>query len=221
MTPNTSIIIPCYMLPDKDHELLRFTRQCIASIGEHLHDYELILIDNGSPVDGDYLREQADIYIRNRTNLGFGPAVNQGLRIARGQWLVVSNNDITFLHDWVSTAIDAWDERTGIISSHLHDHDPEHRAGRQVAPWGHFFGALWMVSREVLSSVGYIDESFERGMFEDKDLVRRVIQSGHEHIKVGWCRHVGNATWGKLPNQQEIYIRNRDYFNRKWAEITG
>ena len=90
----TSIIIPCYILPDKDAELLTFLKRCIESIRCHTKDYELILVDNGSPIGGEYMRDEADIYVRNQSNLGFAPAVNQGLKLARGEWLVVMNDDI-------------------------------------------------------------------------------------------------------------------------------
>jgi GT2 family glycosyltransferase len=159
----------------------------------------------------------ADIYIRFQENKGFAPAVNAGLRVAQGKYRVACNNDVEFLDDWVGGAIAAWDSETGVISSHLHDHDPEHKAGRMVALWGHFFGALWMVSQEVLSKVGELDAGYERGMFEDRDFVRRVIGVGYQHVKVGWCRHAGNATWGKLPNQSEIYLKNKQRFEAKWT----
>lgn len=215
---DTSIIIPCYILPDKDAELLAFLKCGIESIRQHTENYELILVDNGSHVGTGYMRDQANIYIRNHKNLGFAPAVNQGLKLARGEWLVVMNDDATLIDDWPAMAKKAWDKKTGIVCSHLLDHDPDRRVGRMVAPWGHFFGALWMTRREIIEEVGYLDEGYERGMFEDKDFVLRILQTGHEMVKVGHCKHVGNATWGKLPNQQEIYLRNKARFEARWLK---
>jgi len=214
-----SIIVPCYLLPDKDAELLTFTQNFIKSLREHVKVcYEFIIVDNGSPIGGEYLREQADVYVRNPTNLGFAPAVNQGLKIARGDWLIVSNNDIEFLHDWPHAAISAWVDDVGAISSHLHDSDPEHRAGIELAPEGHMFGALWMTRREVLDEIGLLDEGYERGMFEDRDLWRRLSIAGYKFRKVGWVNHIGNATWGKLPHQQKIYLANKARFEEHWSE---
>ena len=214
-----SVVVPCYLLPHKAGELLRFTREAFDSLRQwtRRNPMELVVVDNGSQFGVEYLEDNADVYIRNRTNLGFAPAVNQGLKAATGEWLVVMNNDVTLIHDWAATAIDQWDDRTGIISSHLHEHDPEHRVIKEIAPWGHFFGALWMTRREVLDDVGYLDEGFERGMFEDRDLVLRIVKAGYQHIKTGWCFHVGNATWGKLPNQHQIYVANKERFEAKWG----
>jgi len=214
-----SVVVPCLLLPDKGGELLRFTHEAFDSLVNwtRQNELELVVVDNGSVIGVDYLEGAANVYIRNGENLGFAKAVNQGLRAAAGDWLVVMNNDVTLIHDWIANAIEQWDGRTGIVSSHLHAHDPEHKAGREVAPWGHFFGALWMTHRGVLNEVGYLDEQFERGMFEDRDLVRRVVQTGRQHIKTGWCHHVGNATWGKLPEQQRIYLENKARFEAKWS----
>lgn len=222
MTTKASVIVPCYLLPDggslyHEDELLLLTQACVESLRNHCPGVELVIVDNGSLSGRDYLRSVADVYIRFQENRGFAPAVNAGLRVAQGEHLVVCNNDIEFLDDWVGQAMKTWDHWTGVISSHLHDHDPRHKVGRLIAPWGHFFGALWMVSQEVLSKVGELDEGYERGMFEDRDFVRRVIGAGYQHVKVGWCKHVGNATWGKLPNQHEIYLRNKERFEAKWV----
>jgi GT2 family glycosyltransferase len=214
-----SIIIPCYLLPDKGNELERFTANCLGSIQEYLsHPYEIIIVDNGSEIGTKMLREGADLYIRNEENLGYGPAVNQGLAAASGDWLIVCNNDVEFVHDWIQKAVDAWHEDTGIISSHLLDHDPAMRVGREVPPtFGYFMGALWMISREVYEEIGGLDEQFEYGMFEDKSYVLSIQATGREFVKVGHCKHVGNATWGKLENQDEIYLANKQRFEAKWA----
>lgn len=213
-----SIIIPCYLLPDRDGELAQFTVSCLHSIKQHLSQpYEIVIIDNGSEVGAEMLEREADIYIHNDENEGYGPAVNQGLAAANGDWLIVCNNDVEFVYDWISKAVDAWHEDTGIISSHLLDHDPAMRVGREVPPsYGYFMGALWMISREVYEQVGGLDEQFERGMFEDKDLVLRIQATGRELVKVGHCKHIGNATWGKLENQDEIYAANKRRFEEKW-----
>jgi GT2 family glycosyltransferase len=213
----TSIVVPVLLLPDKDRELTRFTEACFASMRMHLSDYELVVVDNGSPVDALWLSEQADVYIRNEDNRGFAVAVNQGLAAANGEWLCVCNDDITFINDWLADAQAAWGECTGAVSSHLHDHDPEHKAGRQVAVPGMMFGALWLTRREVVEAVGGLDEGYERGMFEDKAWYQTVRAAGYELVKAGWCRHVGNATWGKLPDQHAIYVRNMKRYQERWG----
>lgn len=87
-----SIVIPCYI---KNEELLQLTKNTIHSFREaDLPEYELILVDDGSPMGSGYLREEADTYILHKTNQGFIKSVNDGLRVARGKFIAVANNDI-------------------------------------------------------------------------------------------------------------------------------
>ena len=104
------------------------------------------------------------------------------------------------------------------MQAFLHAHDPEHKARRRAVGWGLMFGALWMTHRDVVERVGYLDEGYERGMFEDRDYWKRMEAAGYELVKAGWCNHAGNATWGKLPNQREIFLRNKERFEKKWGE---
>lgn len=215
-----SIIIPCYLLPEKDSILLSYTRRCIESIREHTaREFELILIDNGSPVGRDYLLEQADIYVRNPRNMGYGPAVNQGLKLAEGSWLVVVNNDIEFIHDWITTAQEAWDSyaEIGAVSAYLHGRDPEHKREPERVGFRAMFGALWVTRRGVLDRVGYIDEGYELGR-EDRDLWVRMLESGYHIVRAGWCLHIGNATWGKVSRHSQMHRRSKDRFNEKWPQ---
>jgi GT2 family glycosyltransferase len=219
----TAIIIPVYLLPDRGTELAEFTRQCIESIraydAEEPKRYTVLIVDNGSRVGVDFLLSMADVYIQNKTNEGYAKAVNLGLSYALDngfEWLCVMNNDITLIDDWIATAQAAWEPLTGVVSSHLHDHDPEHKAGRQVATWGLMFGALWLTKADVVRRVGLLDEGYEFGYYEDKDYWLRVHLAGYDLIKAGWCHHVGNATSGKLANMNEFFFRNKRRFEEKW-----
>ena len=102
----TSIIIPVW-------GQLEFTQQCLASLKEHTRPaWELIVIDNGSN-DGTaaYLagvRDMASVpvtVVTNTTNLGFPAAINQGLRLARGEYLVLLNNDVVVTDAWLDQLI--------------------------------------------------------------------------------------------------------------------
>lgn len=57
-------------------------------------DFELIVIDNGSAEALPDFSDQRIILIRNQKNLGFAPAVNQGLKIATGDYMLLLNSDV-------------------------------------------------------------------------------------------------------------------------------
>jgi glycosyltransferase involved in cell wall biosynthesis len=102
-----SIIIPCW-------NQLEFTRQSIRALFRQTRtNWELIIINNGSTDGtGEYLSGVQDgssgipvTVIANPTNRGFPAAVNQGLQYARGEYLVLINNDVVITDGWLDQLI--------------------------------------------------------------------------------------------------------------------
>lgn len=213
------VIMPCYLLPDRGRELTDFFLTTVNSLHKCTQEeLRLIVVDNGSVVDDYVLRDYADLYVRNKKNLGYGPAVNQGLRLATAPIIMVINNDLGFHYcDWPAKAKQHLAQPdVGIVSSHLIDHDPSMQAYEGLYDFSHMFGACWAITDKTLAQVGLLDEQFLIGMYEDRDYAQRIKAAGFNHCKAGWVSHVGNATWGKMPNQQQIFMENRQKYNKKW-----
>ncbi len=126
--PLVSIVIPVF-------NRLDFTRECIKSIYEKgsRYPFEIIVIDNASS-DGtlEYLKEMASSninfrFLRNNTNLGFAKACNLGIRSAEGDYILLLNNDIIVLENWLDALVLAAenDENTAIVGSLLFYPDGE------------------------------------------------------------------------------------------------
>lgn len=87
-------------------------KKTIESLVTHT-DYpvEIIVADNGGkPDDSDYLLEMVragniNTYIRNKDNMYFGWAWNQAARLATGDYLCFTCNDIEFKKGWLETTI--------------------------------------------------------------------------------------------------------------------
>ncbi len=81
---------------------LRDTCDLIDSIRQHvIVSYELIVIDNGSVLnESEYLEEYYPkvICVRSEKNLGFAGGNNLGMRIAKGKYIFLLNND-TYVKD--------------------------------------------------------------------------------------------------------------------------
>jgi GT2 family glycosyltransferase len=116
VTGLTSIIVPCW-------NQLEFTQQCLAAVKEHTRPcWELIVIDNGS-TDGTglYLAGARDLsavpvtVVSNTTNLGFPAAINQGLQLARGEYLVLLNNDVVVTDAWLDQLIALANSKSGRV----------------------------------------------------------------------------------------------------------
>ena len=98
-----------------------FLKDCLESIyGQNYHNFELILVDNGS-TDGSvqFIKEKFPdtILIENKENLGFAVANNQGIEISRGKYVALLNNDTVVDRDWLKnlvTAAESSSENTGM-----------------------------------------------------------------------------------------------------------
>ena len=105
-----SIITPCW-------NKLEFTKQMMDSIELFTDDwpFELIIIDNGS-TDGtkEFITKSNykmnGQYVRNEVNNGFAKANNQGVKVAKGNFLLFLNNDTIVTKGWLSTMMNVFSE---------------------------------------------------------------------------------------------------------------
>jgi glycosyltransferase involved in cell wall biosynthesis len=97
------VIVPAYR-----HE--RYVGQAIDSVlAQTISDWELILIDDASP-DNTWLAAQAYSdsrvrCIRHDRNLGAHETINEGIRLAKGQYLAILNSDDIFFPQRLETCI--------------------------------------------------------------------------------------------------------------------
>ena len=114
----------------KSKDLLK---KCVKSIFAHVCDvqYEIIVIDNASD-DGtaQMLREMTRSFALlrmtvNRENLGFAKANNQGIREAKGDYVLLLNPDTEFIDDSFLSAVAKMesDERIGVLGCKLLNSD--------------------------------------------------------------------------------------------------
>lgn len=100
----TSIIILTY-------NQLDYTKQCIDSIRKYTAagTYELIVIDNKS-TDGtpEWLSQQHDILaVLNDRNEGFPKGCNQGIALAKGENVLLLNNDVIVTPRWLDLLVES------------------------------------------------------------------------------------------------------------------
>lgn len=204
--------------------------------------YELIIVDNGSTLgclSCKYFKH-ADILIRNKNNLGFAPAVNQGISLARGEFIVQMNNDILVWEGWLETLLKdfednekSFDPNIGLLMPAIvkqkidfwdaiklgkEDIDMKTNAGKfsQKAE----FGSVYLGRKKTFMAIaknrdGYqsLDENFKCGFGEDRWLYREVRMLGLETWRTHNLRvlHVGNLTMSKIKDRKYYTLPNREY----------
>ncbi|OIO07722.1 hypothetical protein AUJ27_01975 [Candidatus Falkowbacteria bacterium CG1_02_37_44] len=86
-----SVIIINYNTPAITEKAIRAFQKNATGL-----DYEIILIDNNSSqkISDDIIKELNLKYIINDQNLGFAKAINQGIKAARAEYILLLNSDV-------------------------------------------------------------------------------------------------------------------------------
>jgi GT2 family glycosyltransferase len=107
----------------------KFLADCIDSLKEQTFlDFEVILVDNGS-TDGsaEFVEERYGGFlriIRNSRNLGFTGGNNTGIRAAKGEYLILLNNDTWVEPTWLEELVRSTgtDDRVGMWASKVYSY---------------------------------------------------------------------------------------------------
>ena len=201
-----TLVIPNYRRAD-------LVRRCLDSVGPALdalgQDAETIVVDDGSN-DGSASVLAADypwaVFMVLRTNRGYAGAVNAGVGLARGEWVLTLNNDVTVERGAISELqrVASGSPEIGSVGALMlfaeeHRRDTINSAGmgldRLCVPFDRLLGqpagaagsrpvevfaacgGAAMYRRSMLESIGGIDDTFE-AYFEDIDVSWRARMAG-------------------------------------------
>jgi len=228
------------------------TRLCVESVlaDPGAPPFELIVVDNGSQ-DGSraYLQTIARRFpnvtlLLNERNRGFAAACNQGLACARGELLVLLNNDAIVPPGWLKRlAAHASEPRVGLIGAVTNRIGNEAEVPGDYTTYGAFLAAAaerarthagrsfelpmpamfcLALRRDVHDRLGPLDEDYGAGTLEDDDYAERARRAGlrlvcAEDVLV---HHFGEGSLGKLyadGSHTALLAANRARFERKWG----
>jgi len=240
-----SIIVPNWFTTMQhgkygEDETFWLAEECIKKLIERTNedDYELIFIDNGSTLAGTgTFFSQADIIVKNKHNLGFAPAINQGVYLARGEYIVAINNDVIVWPGWLDALINVFKQdlspppgvvmpalmkETSDAKEALEMEEIDLRANAGKYGPGAEFGSLWVIPQKIKDEIikmnnGYFfDENFKLGMGEDRWLWQQIRLAGYETYRCHDTRvfHQGNMTISKVKDRRDYTTKNREYLSK-------
>lgn len=213
MSDKVSIIVPCYHLYD---EMVDMTMRCFKTMGEGID--EKILVDDGSPAKLRNLPPGL-LVIPRIENGGYTVAVNDGLEAAKGDIIIVCNNDIEFVQpDWLKHLLKPLNEGYDISSIVTSDQGWE---TKNEITEDDRFGSLFAMKRKVYDTIGGFDERFGTGTFEDADYYLRAKEVGFRIAKnwAGIVEHQGRATFDTVDPNHQIFEKNKQIFIDKWGYL--
>jgi GT2 family glycosyltransferase len=210
----TSVIVPCWI---KDDMLLKLTQRCLCSVRD-TSNVELIVVDNGSTLGADYLKEEADIYIQFPKNLGYVKAINSGFKAAHGEYLVAGNNDYFMSDGWEQAMKDVLNNipEAGIACVHTKGSPKADVCWEEPGTPG----GWWMIKKELVDQIGLLDEDFFN-VFADFDYIWRMNKLTGKKVMttpVVTVQHYGEGTLSKFKSRLAEYNRGQWLLMAKWKD---
>ena len=183
--------------------------------------------------------------VTNSENRGFPAACNQGLKAAKGDYLVLLNNDAVVTDAWLDqlTALADADPDIGLVGP-MTNHAPppqlvpnvpyddlaamERFAARlRTEQRGRWFavnklsGFCVLMKRSVYETVGALDERFGLGCFDDDDLALRTRKAGFSLAVARdlFVHHFGGRTFvGAGIDLNALLAENQAKYVAKWGD---
>ncbi len=168
---------------------------------------ETIVIDNHS-TDGSNALIKKNYpkvrLIRLKNNIGYGPALNIGIKRSSGNYIFISNNDLNFHPNSIKILVRYIQKHPeiGILGGKIVSSIDQTKVASGYQTFNYFTGQIdigsqalvkitkvqWvqgcamLIPRSVFKKVGLFDENFSKIYFEDLDLCKRVQQKGFETV---------------------------------------
>lgn len=225
------------------------TRVCMDSLLPCLDDpeVEVLVVDNGSPDDSAAktvqwcaVNPQARCLL-SESNRGFAGGMNWGATQARGQWLLLVNNDTIF----PARTLDALKQvireapsdvaMLGPVTNAAGNGQRLWNPGASLAQWLEI--GQWLnenathqlmptyrcdffciaIRHDVWDQLGGLDLAFGLGYYEDFDFSLRLDKAGYRQMITEdvFILHVGSATFQASASARELIKRNKKLLKSK------
>jgi len=243
--PKVSIVIPV-------HNKFSVTYHCLASLllAPNEAPFEVVLVDDGSKDETTAIMNvvKGIEYVRNENAEGFVRACNLGAGLARGDYVVMLNNDTEVTAGWIDELLNVFEtfqgvglagaklvypsgalqEAGGIVWSNGQPwnygrdgnaKDPRYNYVRQV---DYISGACIMLPTHLWKELGGFDEAFAPAYFEDTDLAFRVREKGFKTVYTPFSEVVhfeGVSSGTSTESGMKRYqMINQPKFRARWAD---
>jgi GT2 family glycosyltransferase len=240
--PAVDVVVPVY-------GGLHHVRGCLGSVTATLRSADhLVVVDDGSePATAAALRDltarslgrHRTTLLTNDANLGFLRTANRGMQAGGHDWVVVLNSDTLVTPGWLDGLHAALTSApdvglTSPVSNHANLTRIAVPAGtdvldlaatvRRVSPRsypeiGIGSGFCLASRRALLEELGYFDEVFGRGYFEESDLSLRAAAAGWRTVAddTTYVHHHGWASFGPA-ERTRLMAHNAEVFAARWGD---
>jgi GT2 family glycosyltransferase len=204
-------------------------RSIPSLLEQSMTSLEIIVVDNASLDHAhEYVHSKfPDVkVVRLKTNKGFGAGVNAGMRAAKGEYILVANEDMIFAGDYLKSLVEVMERDLTVAVCQGTTYF--YKRKKEVQSRGLFFNlsgvlvgdknqasvsgkkpveifsatAPFLTRKEFVEAVGGFDEDFFL-YFEEVDVCWRIWLNGRRVVFVPGAKayHVGGGSTSKLPQE--------------------
>lgn len=235
-----SIIVPIYNALDDVKKLLKSI--CLSNISQS----EITLIDDCSEtetkefLENFVLENSSFTLLRNETNLGFIKTCNRGMKIAKGDVVVLLNSDTIIPNDFENKILECFrsdkniafaspiSSNTGLFKPSIEiNQDNIDEINKKIEtvilkeyPFITPEGFCFCCNKNIVEKIGYLDEIFGMGYCEEDDIVLRAISMGYKTVLIDnlLVCHKRHASFSSQ-RRQEIMEKNNIIFSNRWGNF--
>ena len=235
------------------HNQVEYTKLCVESIDRFVNTgHEIIFVDNAS-ADGtiEYLTsivEKNENYslIKNSENRGYAAGNNMGIDAAKGEFVIVMNNDILVTQGAVESLIRVLKNheqtvlagpKTNFVKGSQLDLEAEYGSIKEMLNYAErnskknkgktaqtdfLVGFMFLGRTKLLKEAGGFDESFGIGDYEDNDLCRKLSEIGYD-LRIAedsFVHHFGHVSFNaSAVDYNELIEKNKKIYEDKWSRV--
>lgn len=222
--------------------------ECLRSVNKlnfPKNQLEAIVIDNGSK-DGSKekikkLFPKTKI-ISLKKDIGLPASLNLGIKISKGNYVMIANDDITFEKNSIKYMVNFLEKNTnvGVLGGKVFFKDEPKALSNSACDFNMYFGEIkgglakgknikWLQScailipRTVFKNIGLFDSGYYPLYFDDFDFCLRATRAGFKikYLKEAIFWHGGGKTTQKFPSKKVYYwwYKNKIRFYIKHANL--
>ena len=222
---------------------LEATKECLEAIFSNTgYPYRIIAINNGSDDPTarylDSLKNTPDRHvavISNDKNLGFVKATNQGVAASDAPLVCLMNNDTIATSGWLEEMVSVMESypEIGVVNPSSNTLGQYPGRGEKIDSYavslGRFKGQVqemyaargfcMLIKREVIDKIGFLDETYGLGYFEETDYSARAGRAGFRIVRAkgAYVYHKEETTFKDLADKHALFEANEKVYNRKWG----
>lgn len=203
-----SLILPTYCPDNEVKEALQVFKESLLK-NTSRNNYELVIIEQGEKQD--YTLFNPDRYIHFEKPIGYARAVNLGVALSSGDYLVVLNNDLELTKNWLENLVNDYEKEfknEGLLSAM----DYKREGIFENESWY----SLFIISRKTWQTIGYFDEILGY-RFHDQDYSIKLKKAGFKLGRTGnvLVGHKDATTFKKMnideSNEKDIMVKRHGY----------